>query len=604
MYDNIINLPLRWYMNMSILHSLKSNIEQNLKLWIILWLLLLLNAFTFFYLSKGFSIWLCLILATIALMGISILNQIAQVPKEDPVEILEEVRADVAELMSEIKPLCEEIFNRETAKVIDPFMEDLQKDFYKGIVWLWENIDDFMAIVKNNLGEADTILQLFSTLTEEKHKLAQELMDSVDNINQSLLNLSRSKERDFILLSENLDVKKSNLIAGLEKEKELFYEYIYNVLIEQSQNEEDFNPTEHFNTYKLGDQFAGIVEKSIEGRLASFHDGIIEFLEDFSSDVVGRMQKNVNQLLNAFRDNQIVLEKLLNECRSENNLLIRRINELLEKNGFLQEKASEILVTLAWQDILVEKRWQEIKDKLYLVKDLVENNVDDEVFNYIREIVDKEVPGISYMIKQADGAVFYKNLLDAELIYQVYQGNKLRDIIEDGVQVLLQYIHPIEMLASSSIRINEYGIKMRKNLAKRTKSGEFNEIFNKVVALVEQEDPNLSGYLENIYPKAFASFCNSPYVKKKPDNLNTAAWSIFLSLIDNGNNNDEIYVLVGLMLVAHELRNKYIHPFKSSLIQLEDEAEINIIRYIAYRIVNLIIRNELKGTTSISYKYK
>ncbi|NLB88115.1 MAG: hypothetical protein GX790_02655 [Syntrophomonadaceae bacterium] len=589
---------------MSILHSLKSNIEQNLKLWIILWLLLLLNAFTFFSLSRGFSFWLCLVFLLIALICISILIQLAQVPQEKPIEILEEVKADVDELMKEIKPLCEEIFNRETTKVIDPFMEDLQKDFFKGINWLWENIDDFITMVQDNLGDVDTILQLFTTVTEEKHKLAQDLMDSVGAIDQSLLNLHKSKEKDFILLSENLDIKKSNLIAGLEKEKELFYEYIYKVLIEQSQNEEDFDPTEHFNTYKLGDQFAGIVEKSMESRLSSFHETTIEFLEDFSSDVVGRMQKNVNQLLNAFRDNQVVLEKLLNECRSENNLLIRRINELLEKNSYLQEKASEILVTLAWQDILVEKRWQEIKEKLYLVKDLVENNVDAEVFDYIKEVVDKEVPGISYMIKQADGAVFYKNLLDAELVYQVYQGQKLKDVLENGVQVLLQYIRPVEMLINSSIRLNEYGLKLRKNLAKRTKAGEFNETFNKVISLVEQDNPKLNGYLDNLFPKAFISFCNSPYVKKKPDSLNIAAWSIFLSLIDNENNNDEIYILVGLLLVAHELRNRYIHPFKSSLIQLEDEDQIDIIRYITYRLVNLIIRNELKGTTSMSYKYK
>lgn len=589
---------------MNLLSNLKSNLEQNLKLWVALWLLLLLNAFTFFSLSKGFSLWLLLIFIFIALIGIGFLRQLAQVPHEDPVNISEEIKANVDEIMQEIKPLCEEIFNRETAKLINPVMEDLQKDFFKGIIWLWESIDDFITGVKDNLGDADTILQLFSSLTEEKHKLAQDLIDSADTIDKTLINLNKSKEKDFIMLSESLEVKKSNLIASLEKEKEIFYEYIYKILIEQSKNEEDFNPTEHFNTYKLGDQFAGIIEKSLESRLASFHETNIEFLEEFSSDVVGRMQKNINQLLNAFRDYQIVLEKLLSECRGENNLLIRRINELADKNRYLQEKASEILVTLAWQDILVEKRWQEIKEKLYLVKDYVENNVDEEVMDYIKEVVDKEVLGISYMIKQGEGALFYKSLLDAELVYQVYRGGKLKDVLEDGVQVLLQFVRPIEMLVNRSIRLNEYGLKLRKSLAKRVKSGEFNEKFNKVQDLVKQDSPQLDGYLDDIFPRSFAAFCNSPYVKKKPENLNTAAWSIFLSLVDNENHNDEIYILVGLLLVAHELRNKHIHPFKSSLIELQDEAEIEIIRNVTYRIVNFIIRNELKGTTSLSYKYK
>lgn len=588
---------------MEILSNLKSNLEQNLKLWIALWLLLLLNAFTFFYLSKGFSLWLLLIFIIMASIGIGLLKQLAKVPEEEEfLEVPEEIKANVDEIMIEIKPLCEEIFNRETAKLINPVMEDLQKDFFKGVSWLWENIDDFITSVKDNLGDADTILQLFSSLTEEKHKLAQDLIDSADTIDKTLIKLNRSKEKDFIMLSESLDVKKSNLITSLEKEKEIFYEYIYKVLIEQSKNEEDFNPTEHFNTYKLGDQFTGIIEKSLESRLASFHETNIKYLEEFSSDVVGRMQKNVNQLLNAFRDNQAVLEKLLSECRAENNLLIRRINELSDQNSFLQEKASEILVTLAWQDILVEKRWEEIKEKLYLVKDYVENNVDEEVLDYIKEVVDKEVPGISYMIKQAEGAIFYKSLLDAELVFQVYKGKKPKDIL--GVQVLLQFIRPMEMLVNRSIRLNEYGLKLRKNLAKRVKSGEFNETFNKVQSLVKEDNSQLNGYLDDIFPRSFASFCNSPYVKKKPDNLNTAAWSIFLSLVDNENHNDEIYILAGLLLVGHELRNKYIHPFKSSLIELQDEAEIEIMRNLTYRIVNLIIRNELKGTTSLSYKYK
>ncbi len=589
---------------MEILLNIKSNIERNVNLWIVLWLLILLNALTFISLSKGFSVWLGLCFVLLALLGSGILKILAQVAQENEIEIPPQIKANVNEIMQEIKPICDEIFDREISAAIDPIIEELRKDFLKGLTWLWENNEDFINNIEQNLGDIDSIIRLFNSLNEDKYKLTQDLRNSVDIINVTVSQLRRSKEEDFGLLSENINGQRLSLLESMEKEKEIFYDYIYKLLIEQSQTLEDFDPTEHFDTYKLGEQFAGIIEKSLQARLTNFHEKAIEHLEDFSSDVVGRMQKNATRLLNAFRDNQTVLERFENECRGESSLLLRRIDELLEKNLNSQEKANEILLSLAWQDILVEKRWQEIKEKLYVIKDLVHNNVEEDILNYIKEIVDKEIPGISYMIKQAEGAVFYKNLLDAELIYQVYQGKRLNNIINDGVQVLLQFIRPLEMIANRSIRLNEQGLKMRKTMHKRTRAGEFNAAFSRIESLVEADNPQLGSYLDGIFPKGFYSFCNSPYIKKKPDNLNTAAWSLFLGLIDQEDNNDEIYTLAGFLLIAHKLRNRYIHPLKSLPIEIQDESEIDLIRFITYRIINLIIRNEVKGTTSLSFKYK
>lgn len=587
---------------MNTITKLKTSIEDNFRIWIIFWFLILLNAYTFISLSRGFTWLVTFSFLILAFLGVGLFRILAKGGEEDLIT-LPELKANIDEVMQEITPLCDNIFARETVKAIDPIIERLRQEFSKGLTWLWENMDEFINSIENNMSDVDSVLQLFSSLNDDKFRLIDEFQNSITAIDNAILQVNRTKAEDFAMLSESLNIQRENLMESMEKEKYIFYQHIYKILMEQKEIEPEFNPVEHFNTYKLGDQFTGLINKSLQEKLEDFYDNAIKHLEDFSSDVVGRMQKNTTNLLNVFRDNQAVLERLLNESKGESNLLLRRIDELMYKNEDLQEKAAQILVTLAWQDILVEKRWGEAKEKLYLVRDFVQNSVEEDVFDYIKNVVEQEIPGISYMVKQPEGAVFYKSLLDAELIYQVFIRGKLNEVLEDGVKVLLQFVRPVELLANHSIRLNEQGLKQRKDLRKKAKTGEFNEIFHKINTLVAQNNADLAGYLEDIFPREFYAFCNSPYIKKKPDNLNSAAWSIFLSLIEK-EESEEVYILTGLLLVVHKLRNKYIHPLKNSFIELEDIKDLEVIRYATYQIINLIINNELKGTTSLSYKYK
>lgn len=589
---------------MDFILRLKANIKRNTNLWIALWVLILINIFTSFTLSWGFSWWVLICFILLGLLGAGILKIFAQVDAEEvKIEIPPQIIATVNETMEEIKPLCDEIFDKVVNTTVDPVIDDLRKDFLKGLTWLWENNEEYINSIEHNMSDVDTIVRLFRSMTEEKYNLIADLRNSVGSINEAIMHLRTGKGEDFSHLTASIDEQRDELWESLGKEREIFYDYVNKLLIEQSQTVEDFNPAEHFDIYKLGEQFAGIMEKSLQARLPDFHEKAIGHLEDFSSDVVGKMQKNVTRLLNVFRDNQTILERFNYECRGESHLLLNRIDELIEKNLKSQEKANEILLSLAWQEILVEKRWQEIKSKLYIIKEFVQHNTEESVHKFIKELVDKEITGMSYMIKPAEGALFYKNLLDAELTYQVYISKSLGNINNEGAQVLLLFIYNIEMLANSSIRLNEQGIRMRKDVRRRAKNGEFDTMFKQIKTLVEADKPGLQDYLDDIFPADFYSFCNSPYVKKKPDNLNTAAWSLFLGLIEQ-ESNENLYILIGLLLIAHKFRNKYIHPLKNSLLELQNEDEIEQIRYIAYRIINLIIHHELKGITNLSYKYK
>lgn len=582
--------------------KLQDNIKNNFKLWLLVWFLLLMNIYTFISLRQGFSWAWTIFFITLALLGSGLLKMVSH--EEVPELItLPELQASISSLMREIIPLCDAIFVRETNQAINPVLEDLEKEFSKGLAWLWENIDDFIADVLNSIEDHDSVLHIFTTLTSEKSTSIESLENSSRYISEVILQVKQAKKDDFDMLLKNLNSHRDSLLEDMEKEKEIFYQHINHILLENSEKEDDFNPVEHFNTYKLGEQFASLVNKSIQEKIEGFNEIALEHLAELSTDVVGRMQKNTTNLLNAFRDNQAVLERLLNDCKGESDLLLRRIDELLIKNNELQEKASQILLTLAWQDILIEKRWQEVKNKLYLVRDMVQNSVEAEVLDYIKEVVEGQIPGISYNVRQAEGTIFYKGLLDAELIYQIYVGRKLTDIIGDGVHVLMQFVRPIEMLVHHNVRLNEQGVQMRKGMRKGAKLGEFDDTFVKIEKLLEDERPHISPYLEGIFPQEFYAFLNSPYIKKKPENTAMAAWSIFLSLTEKAEK-DELYILVGLLLVVNKLRNKYIHPLKNTLIEVENDEDIEVMRDCAYYIANLITHNELKGITSLSYKYK
>lgn len=79
------------------------------------------------------------------------------------------------------------------------------------------------------------------------------------------------------------------------------------------------------------------------------------------------------------------------------------------------------MLTLAWHDILLERRWQSLKEQLYVLKDNLISSIEKDLLEGMKQIVEQKVPGISYSIQNSRQALWYKNLLEAELFYQVFK---------------------------------------------------------------------------------------------------------------------------------------------------------------------------------------
>lgn len=117
------------------------------------------------------------------------------------------------------------------------------------------------------------------------------------------------------------------------------------------------------------------------------------------------------------------------------------------------------------------------------------------------------------------------------------------------------------------------------------------------MAAVERDNAQLLPHLEDIYPQQFYYFCNSPYIKKRPDNLNQAAWMLFVRLLEQDEEELEEAecLLLGMLLCIYQLRNKCIHPLKSAPLPLENESDLLDMRYCAHRAIDLLLQLEMKN---------
>lgn len=579
---------------------IRSSIAQNVNLWIALWILILLNVFMVAFLTCGFSIMAVLAISISAMAGTGILKYMAENGSDTVKEISEIHEDDARNLMKEVRPLCDDIFTREIKRMIEPVAEEYKKDITQGLEWLWEDLDEFIEQVENSTDATHSVLQMMSNLSDEKYKIVRHLEDNIGQLTSLLEQNRKNKEIDYQDLEKCLSNRSDRLMREMEKEKDIFYEYIFKLLVERLRDsDEDEDITEYFNVYKLGEQFTAVMGKSLDMRLSSFQDSLINELENLSADIVGRMQKSTLQLANTFNQMEQMMEQLSNECRGESGVLLRRMDEVRNKVAGLKEQANEKLLTLAWQDILVEKRWQDIKEKLYMIRDQVMDNVGEDVIEYIKGFLTQEIPGFESTSSIRENAVLVKALIDAEAIYRVYTGNNLPDIIDNGVYSLLQFVRPVELLILKNIRFSEEGIRERNMVKERIKTGELQDIFIRVQQEVANYNKFLAEYLEDTFPRAFQAFCNNPYIKQKTDNLNQAAWMVFMALIEDPTIGDEFYCLAGLLITIHKLRTNHIQPLKSLPIPLDNDDEIEHMRSASFKAVSILLNAELKGIVKI-----
>lgn len=584
--------------------GLRESIRKNDYLWMAVWLLVIINLwFVIFLNQEHFSLWLLLVCIAMAGAGIWFIKRFSSYPGPDA-RPATEYDSQIADFMHEVRPLCEQIFQEEILELTRPAIDGIRADFSTSLAWLWEESEDYLAQVESIVARLKLLTTPLDSLNETKTTLVQQLQNDSELLSSVVRDMHHSKENNYLDLDEFLENQVYTLKNEMDKEKEVFYDYVNRLLSRLSKNRDDIDVDEYFDLEKLGQQFRVILEKALEARQMAFQDSVIRELENFSADIVGKMQKNTNQMLNLFQDIVDVLERMKQENWDATNMSMRQLNECLYVTDGIREKSSEIMLTLAWQDILVEKRWQDMGERLFAVRERVKANVEEYLVSFISNRISEELPGFASMAHSMENVVLYKAVIDAEMIYQLYKGDKLLNIIEDGVYSLLQFVKPVEAVAGKSIRLTEEGIRTLKNMKNEIKSGEHQGSFDRVKAAVGEYCPEASPYLRDVYPRGFYAFCNYPYIKQKPDNLNQAAWSVFLEATRNHNYEEEVFLLVGLLLVIHQVRNKYIHPLKNVPLELESFDDLEAVRNAALKSMSIMLTIDFRGLAKLSFKGK
>ncbi len=574
---------------------LKKSLARNTKMWMAMWVLVIVNIFAFTTISKGFSIGVLILFLIIGGLGIMALRWLAARPFGYK-NVSEDIILQVGELMDKIRPFCDDIFENEINRITEPVLATITEDFNKGLSWLWENGEDYLRSVEQGVAETRAVINMTDSVSGSKIKIAKKLKEKLELMLQIIDDIGESRHGDREELERHLYAKAQELKQGMSKEKEIFYDYVEKLLIQQIKTTEDsIEIIDYFNIDKLGEQFSVVIEKSIQGRLSYFKDSLIKDLEYMSADIVGKMQKGALQLRNIFNDINELITNLIEDYRNEDALTTRRLKDSQNRIIELKEQANDFLVTLAWQDILIEKRWQDIQVKLYTVKDLVLQNVSQEVTQYIIGLLEETVPNLAVLAVRPDTGLIYKACLDAETIYQVSESDNMREIIGNDVFSLLQFIRPLELMVGVAIRFEEIGISDRRIIKDQLRQPEYLQIWDNVKQAVNEQRPELLTYLEELYPLGFASFCNSPYIRKKPENVNDAAWMLFMGAAGGQDIGREGLLLIGLLLVMHRMRNNYIHPLKSQPLPVERVEEVEYMRFCAYKSIEILVSLNLDG---------
>jgi len=584
--------------------GLRESIRKNDYLWMAVWLLIVINLwFLIFLKGDHFSFLVllgCALLAAGGLWGIKRFS-VQSLVNEGPAN---EYDYKIQDFIHDVRPLCEKIFEEEITELTRPIIEAIRNDFSTSLAWLWEETDDYVSQIEGTVTRLKLLTTPLDSLNETRTSLVEQLLADCELLSNNVRNMHHSKENSFMDLEEFLENQVFVLKNEMAKEKEVFYDYVNRMLTRMAKNKDDIDIDEYFDMDKLAQQFRVMLEKALQAFQMSFYDSVIRELENFSGDIVGQMQKNANHMFNTFQDIVEVLEHMKQENWDATNLSLRQLNECLYQSDGLREKSSEIMLTLAWQDILVEKRWQEMSERLFIVRERAKANLEEYVAGFISNRLNADYKGFSAMAGNIENSVLYKALIDAEVIYELYKGNKLDDIIEDGIYSLLQFVRPVEAVAGRSVRLTEDGIRTLKSMKNDIRSGEYQALFDRVKSVVNEQCPEAAPYLKDVYPRTFYAYSSYPYVKQKPDNLNQAAWSVFLEITRNDNYEEEIYLLVGLMLAIHSIRNKYIHPLKNLPLGLEDMDDLEAVRLATLKAVSIMVTHEFRGLSKLNFKGK
>jgi hypothetical protein len=136
-----------------------ASVKKNTNLWIGIWVLLLLNLLLVFIIAKGISWMANVLLVLLWVAGMMFIFKIARSTPDEP-DVDADLHLRLQDLMEEIRPYCEEVYDKKVDRFLEPIEQDYQQRFSMGLSWLWEKVNDFYMQVEHSAQEGRSIFQL------------------------------------------------------------------------------------------------------------------------------------------------------------------------------------------------------------------------------------------------------------------------------------------------------------------------------------------------------------------------------------------------------------------------------------------------------------
>ncbi|MGE5370883.1 MAG: hypothetical protein ACM3QZ_02735 [Solirubrobacterales bacterium] len=565
-------------------------------LYAVVWALLMVNLYLVFGLRHGFQLLNFLGFSAAALIGIAFVGLSGR-PKriiEDPVPI--EVAEVVQDAMEGVRPHCEEIFLDQFHQVVGPMFYDAESHFRDGLAWLWQSAEGMREILQKGLIKSKLELGKMSGqfAMQGWAQIYNNTDGKLDKMLAGLNDLPKLKERNEADL-QNLSARVlEDTQVKLEKEKDLMLNYLENLLtVQLSEEYQETGEVLQPSIEKLSAQFQGFLDRSLDAKIENLDETMAQELGTLASKIVGDIQGLTLNMVNGLDQNIDTLKRLMAEKKAEADLR-ERIDNLNILLVSLRDEANAVLFSLAWRDMMIDSQWQTLsarleKDNMRMQQDAGEgvlNDYIDELKKAIPTIVDLGVSPAYRSIYNMLGAVEYWN--------NGFTWSETAEKTREAATLLFQYVLVIERMAERVIMVPMETLRNARLMRESVRQGAFAQEFARVRSEVQRRRPELDVYLQDVYPQQFLSFCSDHYMRPRPQNAGDGAWMLFFVLIYQNRfskaDSDSLY-LMGLLLVAHNMRNRYVHPTRGKqVVSLEDPDRLIEIRMTALDAIELLGR--------------
>ena len=116
----------------------------------------------------------------------------------------------------------------------------------------------------------------------------------------------------------------------------------------------------------------------------------------------------------------------------------------------LRKQVNDTLITLAWEDVLIEKRWEEMLLRLEKVEQELLQDVEAAKLAEVQASLRQE---LSSLITTEEYPSWLELIITAELMYDYYQEGLLIEISGEGSYVVLQFVRAVEEMVRASVAL-------------------------------------------------------------------------------------------------------------------------------------------------------